>query len=279
MDSIDAVVTMISEFIETSPLNRVEEKEAIASDFIGLRLFDSSPLIGVAAIDDPLFLEMRKPEAVGSHFRLPREWLPGASSVISYFLPFTKRVVESNRLDPEWPSPEWLHARIEGQRFINALSRHVMKRLSNAGFQTVVPALAPEFSSWSGVAMMPGREKSYTSNWSERHVAHVAGLGSFGLSAALITRKGTAGRVGSVVTCLRLPPTPRPYSSFDAYCLYCNACARRCPVLAISPEKRRKDKQICSAMLNIGLGKFHPRYGCGKCYVGVPCESVNPRSR
>ena len=39
----------------------------------------------------------------------------------------------------------------------------------------------------------------YASNWSERHVAYVCGLGTFGCQG-LITSKGLAGRFGSIIT-------------------------------------------------------------------------------
>ncbi|MDR1533861.1 MAG: epoxyqueuosine reductase [Planctomycetota bacterium] len=262
--------------LETSDLNRIAGEEAISPELAGLRIYAPPPLIGVAAAADPLFRELRRPEVAGRNFRLPEEWLPGAASVISLFFPFTTRVVESNRRDPEWPSPEWLHARIEGQRFNDAFSAGLAERLRSAGFAAVAPALHPEFRVWRRGQAETGEGPDYASNWSERHVAYVAGLGTFGLSAALITRLGVAGRLASVVTRLELPPTPRPYRAYDEYCLYCGACARRCPCLAISREKRRKDRRICAAFLELTKHKYRPRYGCGKCYVNVPCQSGNP---
>ena len=74
----------------------------------------------------------------------------------------------------------------------------------------------------------------FTSSWSERHVAFVCGLGTFGLSKGLITEKGICGRFGSVVTTAELPRTERPYTGIYEYCIQCRACARNCPVGAIS---------------------------------------------
>jgi hypothetical protein len=50
--------------------------------------------------------------------------------------------------------------------------------------------------------------QNVTSNWSERHSAYIAGLGTFCLSYSLISEKGCAGRYGTVVTDLDLEPSP-----------------------------------------------------------------------
>ncbi|MDR1519302.1 MAG: epoxyqueuosine reductase, partial [Planctomycetota bacterium] len=193
--------------------------------------------------------------------------------------PFSQKVVESNRLDQDWPSAEWLHARIEGQRLIGAVQRHLIEQLQASGFEAVAPSLHPQFASWNRRPLHSRQGGTdYSSNWSERHVAHAAGLGTFGLSAALITSLGVAGRLGSVVTNLELPATSLPYQVFDEYCLHCGVCARNCRCLAISPGKGKKDKQICSAFLEITRNRYRPRYGCGKCYVNVPCERINPKA-
>lgn len=41
------------------------------------------------------------------------------------------------------------------------------------------------FTGYAGIS-----EKTFGSNWSERHAAYVCGLGTFGLSKGLITDKG-----------------------------------------------------------------------------------------
>ena len=77
----------------------------------------------------------------------------------------------------------------------------------------------------------------YASNWSERHVAYVCGLGTFGLSKGLITERGMAGRFGSIVTDAELAPTPRKYSDPFEYCTKCGACQFRCPAKAIDKSR------------------------------------------
>ena len=164
------------------------------------RIFDP-PLIGVASASDPLFDELKDASVVGSHHLSPKEWLGSARSVISYFLPFTKRVRETNRL-LGLPSTEWLYGRIEGERFNVALREFVVHLFSDAGYDAVAPALDARY-----------KVTDRRSNWSERHVAYVAGLGTFSLSCSLITKQGSAGRLGSVVTSAELAPTPRSYQS------------------------------------------------------------------
>jgi len=49
------------------------------------------------------------------------------------------------------------------------------------------------------------------SNWSQRHIAYAAGLGTFSLSDGFITPKGIAMRCGSVVCDAALSPTLQVY--------------------------------------------------------------------
>ncbi len=268
-------------FVAGSESNRVPESAALRPDLIGMAIY-GKPLMGFARAQDPFFEDLRHPEAVGPHFRLPGEWLAGAETVISFFLPFTEKVVASNRAAPDdWPSSEWLHARIEGQTCVNKLCAHLVETLRRAGHRAVAPSLSPEFWSRAKPAgrLGDGRQvPGFTSNWSERHVALAAGLGTFGLSAGIITEKGTAGRLGSVATSLALPPDPRPYARHDEYCTHCGACVRRCFVGALSPGKP-KDKAACSAVLDRVMERHRPYYGCGKCNVAVPCERGIPARR
>lgn len=183
------------------------------------------------------------------------------------------------------PSNEWLHARIEGQKFLNSYSRFLQTALIQAGYEAIVPSLDKRF--WAKISPPIDKIHNYeeinnaplfTSNWSERHVAFLCGLGTFGLSKGLITSKGMAGRFGSVITSLELSPDERHYSEPFEYCMKCGKCARNCPADAISIE-RGKDHDMCSAFLDDVMEKYHPRYGCGKCQVKVPCEHGIPKPR
>ncbi len=93
----------------------------------------------------------------------------------------------------------------------------------------------------------------FRSNWSERHAAFVAGLGTFSLNRSLITRSGAAGRIGSVVTDAPFPATRRPYAGPTVDRHACGACIQRCPCGAI--DASGKDNVACKAFLDSTLGQ------------------------
>lgn len=243
-------------FTDNSSLNRIE---ALGS----LRIFDR-PLVGIASAQDSVFTLLKAEDAVGPQHMSPPEWLADAKSVLSYFLPFTKEIREANRTLGV-AATEWLYGRIEGEQFNQALRAYLVQQFVDEGFQAVSPGLDKRF------AVVKRR-----SNWSERHVAYIAGLGTFSLSRSLITRNGSAGRIGSVIVDLSLEPTLREYQAVEEYCTKCGACILRCPPLAI--DKNGKDNAVCSEYLDRVLAHYRPRYGCGKCQTGVPCEYSIPGS-
>jgi len=113
------------------------------------------------------------------------------------------------------------------------------------------------------------------SNWSERHAAYVCGLGTFGITRGIITRKGTAGRFCSIIIDRAVEAGKRDYTGVYDYCIRCGACVDKCPVKAISLDFGKKNS-LCEAWVNSTGERFAPRYGCGKCQLGVPCESGIP---
>lgn len=260
--------------VESAPGNRLPAAIALRPELAGMRYFDA-PLVGYAAAGDELFAQLKQPGAIGPHFLAPQEWLPGAKTVISVFLPFAAPVKRSNARAGRWPSEEWLHARIEGQAFQNELARQLAGILIGAGFAALAPPLDPRFKTGAPGVADKTRQDFYTSNWSERHAAYVCGLGSFGLSKGLITARGVAGRFLSLVTAAEFAPTPRAYTEIYAYCTRCGLCIRNCPVGAISLEDG-KNHPACSAFLDETREKYRPRYGCGKCQTRVSCMNRIP---
>lgn len=256
-------------FVENSEANYITREAAISESVVGLKMYEA-PIFAFAAAEDECFAVLKQPSVIGEHFLLPNQWLPQAKTVISFFLPFTEVVIKGNRKDMSWPSEEWLHGRIEGQVFINKLCAHLNSELIKAGYNSLVPALDKRFRY--------DTEVSFTSNWSERHVAFICGLGTFGLSKGLITKRGMAGRLGSLITELYLAPDRREYEDLYEYCSMCGKCAKNCPVKAISLENG-KEHGKCSRLIDKTTEMFKPRYGCGKCQVSVPCESVIPKQR
>ena len=278
---IEELMCIASEFLETSPDNYIKKEDAISEKSVGIKIFES-PIFAFGSIKDEYFKKLKKNYAIGDHFNLPIEWLPEGKTVISYFLPFSDAVKKGNSKCITWPSEEWLHGRIEGQMMLNKLSLFLRNKLINEEYSSIIPSLDDRF--WSkGKNDIYSKEKnsnqkkglSFTSNWSERHVAFVCGLGTFGLSRGLITKKGIAGRFGSIITELEFTPTKREYKDIYEYCTKCGECISQCPVGAISYEKG-KDHEVCSQFLEEVKGKCKPRYGCGKCQVNVSCESSIP---
>jgi epoxyqueuosine reductase QueG len=256
-----------ADFLASRPENRVEHPASLATVPVAagpLRLY-AEPLLAVADARDPLWAGLKAPKVVGPRHRSPGEWLPEARSVVVYFLPFSEPVRRANR-KPGITATEWLYGRWEGESCNVALAGFLARLIEAAGGRAVAPMADPRFQ----VADM-------RSNWSERHAAFIAGLGTFSLSRSLITRLGSAGRVGSVITDAALEPTPRAYQGVTEYCGQCGRCIERCPCRAITPSG--KDHLPCKAYLDQTRALYAPRYGCGKCQTAVPCEAGIPVKR
>lgn len=263
---------LISGFVKDTKENYIYLKELSGRDSV-LKLFDE-PFVGYAGANDELFLSYKEDGRITyGRFMPPAEWLPEAKTVVSVFLPFTKEVKASNAHDMRMPSIEWLLGRIEGQTMINSLSKFLQDKLRGMGFRCVAPSVDSRFRAFSGGSS----NESYGSNWSERHVAYAAGMGTFGLSRGIITKKGIAGRFTSVITDIEHTATKREYRGIYDYCTMCGACLRNCPAGAIT-VRGGKEHAPCSAFLDNVKEICSPRYGCGKCQVGVPCENGIPRA-
>ena len=254
--------------------NRVPENIALEG-CAGLVLCDE-PLIGVSSARDALYTVFKQKEVIGENYMPPAKWLPGAKSVISFFFPFTEEVRKSNRGEPRDTSPQWLHARVEGQALITEFTEKLKDYFGKSGIKTCVPATDERFA--LSVTELPDDDPKgihIAGNWSERHAAYASGLGTFCLTRGLISAKGVAGRYASIIISEAVEPDERPYSGIYDYCIRCGACIRRCPVDAISLEGG-KNQILCKEWNDKARVRYEPRYGCGKCQVGVPCESRIP---
>lgn len=272
------VRTLIAAFLKTSPDNDMKDAD-------GQKAW-KDVLVGFASGADPIWQQYK--EAVGAFHWTPWEVYsqncpqaplrPDQITVISWVLPQREIVRKANRKEKEFPAEYWARIRVYGEKFNVALRNHLVARLHDAGIAAVAPMLAP------GWTIVNSRRFSYASSWSERHAAHAAGLGTFGLCDGLITAGGKAMRTGSVVAGVSIEPTPRTYADHRAYCLYfaegkCGKCIDRCPAGAISKEGHDKEK----CRLHLAKSSEYVRktyqfqgYGCGLCQVGVPCEAGIP---
>jgi len=200
--------------------------------------------------------------------------------VIAWILPQTRHTRLAHRRAKELPSIEWSRARHYGEKVNENLRRSVVEMLSTEGYQACAPVL---LNGWERAV---SDRYGFASSWSERHAAHVCGLGTFGLSDGLITPVGKAVRVGSVIVRTVLRPTPRPYSRHNEWCLFystgkCLACMRRCPAGAISEAGH--DKEKCKTYIRdiTALHVEEHQLGfrvnsCGLCQTKVVCETQNP---
>ena len=252
-----------------------------------LLLWDE-PIYGVASAGDPIFESFRSKDIIGEWYMTPDKWIDGAKSVISVFFPASEKVRVTNRKQTDYSSVEWSYARVEGQAYIGQFMKALSERLSGEGINTVIPSMDERFFSIQagkrsgslpvgGSDIYPGADPdTFGSCWSERHAGFAAGLGTFGMSRGLITKKGMAGRMGSLITDELVPADERPYTDPYEYCIRCGACAKRCPAGAI-PENGLKDHLKCAPWVGSSKKLLSPRYGCGLCQTAVPCEHGIPK--
>ena len=223
------------------------------------------PIIAFAAADDELFPTLK--EIISPTHVLPKDILVNAQTVITYFIPFNKDIVTSNVAGRE-TSREWAKTYIETNQLILDLNTHIQGELSQQGYDASILPATHNFD-----------KTKLISDWSHRHVAFIAGLGKLGLNNMLITEKGCCGRLGSIVTNLKLQPTPR---SDRENCLYkhqglCKKCVERCVNGALT--ELSYDRHLCYAMCLSNAELFN-KMGladvCGKCLVNLPCSFINP---
>ena len=273
------IVASIKTCVAESPLNRLTGIDSSP-------IWDE-PLVGFADGDDPLFNLYKT--AVGEFHLTPRQALAahtGAGqpqtphvAVVSWVLPTAGETKRSNWQMDEGPSLRWNHTRFQGEEFNDSLRRHVVALLEERGYLAAAPVIGSQFKTLSV-------SNGMASTWSERHIAHAAGLGTFSLSDGLITARGIAHRCGSVVFNAECAPTPRPYTHYQEYCPYlmdgsCGVCMQRCPVGAIGPDGH--DKLKCREYLMVTLVEWVKKPGymgaysaCGLCQTYVPCGSQIP---
>ncbi len=277
MITLEQITQALSQALRESACNYVSEQMALCPQDVGQRLYDD-PIVKIGSAEDELWEELKAPEAIGHLFRTPKEWMAQAKCVVSYFAPFSDYVVEGNCADAVDVGNGWLYARVEGQQMLTEINHFLERWFESQGVKALSPYASDQFRyvfEAGSCDQIEDKSLSFTSNWSERHVAYVCGMGTFGLSKGLITERGVAGRFGSVIIDACLPITPRSYSDIYEYCTMCGACMR-CPGGAITLEGG-KSHIACSSYVNKMRELYAPRFGCGKCQVKVPCQRGIPK--
>lgn len=247
------ITGMIQEYVKSYPRKK------------GTHTLWEKPLAAFARADDSRFLDLKR-QVAPSHL-LPLDLLPTARSVICYFLPFGRDAVKSNRAG-EFCSDSWAFAYLETNQLIADLNAHLNNELGLMGHESAVTPATHNFN-----------PETLLSNWSHRHIAVIAGLGTLGLNRMLITEKGCCGRLGSLVTSLVLAPSePRASSA----CLYyynqsCKKCLQNCPGHALEEDSFERFRCYEQLLKN---ARLHEEKGwvdaCGKCLTRLPCSFTDP---
>ena len=225
------------------------------------------PLVEIISADNEKLKILR--EAVSPDHFTPYDILPDAKSIISFFIPFHDRIVQSN-IGGKLASEEWVLAYIKTNDLIKTIGDAVEKLMAQNGYKAGKIPATHNFDA-----------EKLISRWSHRHIAVIAGLGAFGINNMLITKNGCCGRLGSIVINFK----------FEAYketveikekCLNkrngsCGVCQKKCVVNAYADNKF--DRYACYAQclknsehfIDIGYADV-----CGKCLVGLPCSTAEP---
>ncbi|MHA1271421.1 MAG: hypothetical protein ACTSPY_16630 [Candidatus Helarchaeota archaeon] len=283
--------------VESNELNRLPD------DFDNGKIF-SAPIIGVAKGNDPIFIKFK--EVIGPEHLTPAEmWisnglineieLSSKLRIISIVFPYVKRIRDLSISQTELPADIYSIGRNYANEFIADILKKSVQYFKNAGFDAMVPILS---NSYNHIV------SPFYSNWSDRHIAFAAGLGTFSLHEGFITDLGCNVRFGSFITIAPLEITPRKSDEPYGNCLFysngtCKKCIERCPGNAISESGH--DKVACfiygqkiARKMNKKLKKYlkptlrhingvwekhRPAVGCAFCQFGVPCMDKNPMQK
>lgn len=239
-------------------IDNYQQKDEIESKW-------KEPVINYAAADDPMFKQLK--EAVSEEHLMPEDIMPGARTVIAYFIPFSNKIANSN-IEGKYSSHQWAKAYVETNQLIAELNQHLKNKLLDKGYQASLIAATNNFD-----------KERLLSDWSHRHAAYIAGLGTFGLNNMLITEKGCAGRIGTLITDLKIEASER---SEQERCLNkagfnCSKCVDRC--VNGSLQEDSFDRHLCYELL-LENDEIHPESAltdvCGKCSVDLPCSFNSP---
>jgi len=221
------------------------------------------PLVGFCDADDVEVLR----KVVSPNHIMPDDVLNSARSVIVYFIPFSRKVVRSN-VDGYYSSKLWAYAYVRTNELIVKLNEYLARKLDCIGFKS---AVLPPTHNFDDVRLI--------SDWSHKHVAYLAGLGTFGVHSLIITEKGCCGRLGSLITQAEFE-CGEPLD--EELCLHkrgvsCLKCVEKCKFKALT--EYGLDKRRCYDVL-LENDRYHSDLPltdvCGKCCCGVPCDLQAP---
>ena len=186
------------------------------------------PIMGLVAADDADVTRLS--ELTGNDHMTPEDLLPGARTVVSFYLPFAPEIAADNAREKVAVTRSWAVAYVETNALISRISDRLIERLGEHGIRA---AAQPATKNFDYVTLR--------SRWSHKSIAVAAGIGSFGLHNLVITDAGCTGRFGSLVLDAELPAVkPEPTVRCDHYatgaCMDCSNPDRICNTWCITEK-------------------------------------------
>lgn len=256
----------------------ISELRKIVTDYFRRRIKQKQlpnwwrdPLLATAEADDRFNV---LPKIAAENHMLPGELLKTCKTVVVIYIPFSAEVADGNA-GGKFASDDWGVSLAPTNGLIRDLIEFIGDSFARYGYKSELTPATYNFDA-----------ESLTARWSHKHLAHIAGLGRFGINAQLITPSGCAGRLGSLVTEAQLGDNPLVEEK--ELCLYktgneCLRCMKSCPVHAVTLkgiERYRCDKRI-----KVNRIRFATKPDmaddievCAKCVAGMPCSLRSPLS-
>lgn len=225
------------------------------------------PLVAVASATDLLWGSLC--EVVDPEHALPQDLLWGAQSVIVFFVPFEQRLGEENDQSAPFASSRWATSYAATNSLIEFMNDRLTAYLRSASHRAHSTPPTHNFD-----------KTRLVSRWSHKHLAYIAGLGTFGHHHLLITSSGCCGRLGSLVTDMPLPPTQRQNRE---WCLAkagheCLLCVSKCSFGALSETHFDRHRCYTQCLKNDSHFSDLPLTDvCGKCACQLPCSYGIPK--
>jgi len=255
---------MYDNIIETIKSTIVDYKASNQTDNLW-----KEPIIEIIPAENDKFKILK--DAVSPDHFMPNDVLPDAKSIVVFFMPFEENIVSSNDNGPK-VSEEWVRAYLTTNDLIKKISDNIETLMIKNGYRAGKIPATHNFDT-----------KKIVSNWSHRHIAYLAGMGTFGINNMLITKNGCCGRFGSIVINYKFNEYKKiNANAMEEKCLNkkngsCGICQKKC--IANVYANGKFDRFGCYKQC-LENAENHRHIGhadvCGKCLVGLPCSTKEP---